>query len=80
MSRKGISVNPENIERVSDWPIPKNVNEVEIFLGFMNYHREHLKDYAKKDAPLYQLTGSKGKAVPIFAWSDLRFRAYSRAT
>ena len=43
------------------------MSEVEIFLGFMNYHREHLKDYA---APLYQLTGSKGKAVPIFEWSD----------
>ena len=73
VSRKGISVNPENIERVSDWPIPmipKNVNEVEIFLDFMNYHREHLKDYAKKAAPLYQLTGSNGKAVPIFVWSD----------
>ena len=46
------------------------MNEVEIVLGFMNYHREHLKDYAKKAAPLYQLTGSKGKAVPIFEWSD----------
>ena len=34
VSRKGISVNPENIERVSDWPIPmilKNVNEVGTF-------------------------------------------------
>ena len=66
MSRRGISVNPVNIEKVSDWPIPKNVNEVEIFLGFMNYHREHLKDCAGR-APL---AGGRGRAVPIFKWSD----------
>lgn len=36
-------ITPENIETMKNWPEPKNVKELESFLGFMNYHRDHVK-------------------------------------
>ena len=67
VSDKGISIDPGNTSKVQDWPEPRSVNEVEIFLGFMNYHREYIKTYADIAAPLYQLTGSRGKTKE-FKW------------
>ena len=59
VSAEGVSINPENVEKVSKWPVSTPVKEVERFLGFANYHREHIKDYASVTRVLYQLTGSK---------------------
>ncbi|VDH98171.1 Hypothetical predicted protein [Mytilus galloprovincialis] len=39
VSVDGVSVNPENIQPVSSWPIPKNKKEVESFIGFANYQK-----------------------------------------
>ena len=64
VSAEGVSINPENVEKVSKWPVPTSVKEVERFLGFANYHREHIKDYASVTRVLYQLTGSKA----VFNW------------
>ena len=66
VNEQGVSVNPENIEKVKNWPTPNNVKEVEQFLGFINYHREHIKDYAQIAQPLYALTGPKVQ----FTWNE----------
>lgn len=66
VSQKGVSVNPDNTEAVLKWPRPTNVKEVESFLGFVNYHRDHLKGYASLAAPLYELTGPK----TVFNWGE----------
>lgn len=58
-SENGISVNPESIEAVKNWPIRKNKKNVESFLGFTNYHRKHIKNFSKIAIPLQDLTGQK---------------------
>ena len=55
----GLAVDPKKIEAVISWPVPTNKWDVESFLGFVNYHRHHIKDYAKLAAPLYHITGKK---------------------
>ena len=66
VSSDGVSVNPENVQRVKSWPVPKSVKEVEQFLGFVNYHREHIQDFAKLTSVLYKLTGSRA----TFYWGE----------
>ena len=66
VSAEGVSVNPENLEKVQNWPIPKSVKDVESFLGFVNYHREHIPDYGNISGVLYQLTGKKA----VFDWTE----------
>ena len=73
----GVSINPENIEKVAEWPVPICAHDVEVFLGFVNYHRNHIQDYAQLAAPLYQLTGSKGrKDKQAFQWTEVEGLAF----
>ena len=57
VSEEGIEINPANIEKVKTWSIPRCRKEVEAFLGFVNYHREHIIGFAGIAQPLYQITG-----------------------
>ena len=44
LGREGMSIKPENVEKVTKWPVPKSVKGVEKFLRFINYHRKHITD------------------------------------
>ena len=65
VSEEGIEINPANIEKVKTWPIPRCKKEVEAFLGFVNYHREHIIGFAGTAQPLYQITGKED-----FHWKE----------
>jgi len=36
----------EKVDRVLSWPKPKNIKDVRKFLGFTNYYRRFIKDFA----------------------------------
>lgn len=42
-------------EAVRNFPQPKNVVQIQRFLGLMNYFRKFIKDYALKAKPLQDL-------------------------
>src|SRR6202142_3331584 len=48
-------MDPEKVSRVRDWPKPTKGKELQGFLGFANYYRRFVKDFAKKAAPLHVL-------------------------
>ena len=48
LSAKGISVNPEKVEKVQTWPVPKNIKEVQSFLGLASYYRQFIDKFAEK--------------------------------
>jgi hypothetical protein len=62
----GIKPSLKKLKAVLDWEIPKNVRHVQSFLGFTNFYRRFIKDYASIASPLYNLTG---KGVP-YHWSS----------
>ncbi|CAG2227664.1 unnamed protein product [Mytilus edulis] len=64
VNEKGIAVNPSSREVILNWPVPLTKKAVESFLGFTNYHREHIKRFATLAEPLYALTKKK----VIFQW------------
>ena len=73
-----VSVNPEKVASVKDWPIPQTVTAVQHFIGFTSFYRRFLEDFAKIAKPLNKvtqgsvkiLTGKKStvKYLP-FQWS-----------
>ena len=71
VSRKGVTINPKNVEVVQKWPTPKCSKDVEKFMGFLNYHREFIPNFAFHAAPLYAVTGKK-----TFKWDDEQQQAY----
>ena len=51
----------EKVERVLNWLAPRNIKEVQKFLGFANYYRRFIKDFAKIAALLHVLVKKKQK-------------------
>lgn len=52
---QGICPNPENVEAVKGFPVPKNVREVHSFVGLCSYFRKFIKNFAMISKPLYDL-------------------------
>jgi len=61
ISSKGMEIQKENVEGVLNWPAPRNVKEVQKFLGLANYYRRFIKDFAKIVAPLHILVRKEQK-------------------
>ena len=55
VSSHGISPNPSSLSSIQKWPIPSCSEEVKRFLGFVNYHRAHIENFAEIASPLYEL-------------------------
>jgi hypothetical protein len=51
----GVQMEPDRVKTVQDWPTPKTVREIRIFLGFANYYRRFIQNYSKIAAPLMDL-------------------------
>jgi len=61
----GIRPTTAKIIEVNRWSAPKNVSTLKGFLGFVNYYRKMIKDFAKLAAPLNKLL----KKDATFEWS-----------
>ena len=74
VSREGIAMDPKKTKAVMDWPIPKSQRDVVSFLGFVNYHRHHIKGFAEIASCLYELTGPKSH----FKWTPAHQEAFEK--
>jgi RNase H-like domain found in reverse transcriptase len=52
-----VRMDPVKTNAITDWPTPTTKKELQSFLGFMNFYRRFIKDFAKVAAPLNKLTG-----------------------
>ena len=57
MLAKGISADPEEVENVKTWPVPKDIKEVQSVLGLASYYRQFINKFAKKAQCLQELVG-----------------------
>jgi len=58
---KGVEMQRKKVEGVLNWPVPRNVKEVQKFLGLANYYRRFIKDFTKIAAPLHVLVRKEQK-------------------
>jgi len=58
---KGVKIQKIKVKKVLNWPTPKNVKEVQKFLGLTNYYRQFIKDFVKLTVPLYVLVRKEEK-------------------
>ncbi|KAI0996740.1 hypothetical protein K3495_g11442 [Podosphaera aphanis] len=71
--KEGIKVDPDKVKAISTWEVPKNVKGVRSFLGFANFYRGFVKNFAEISNPLLNLT-KKGSP---FRWVDQHERAFN---
>jgi hypothetical protein len=73
VSEGQIRMDPVKIEGVANWPRPTSKREVQSFLGFCNFYRRFIQDFAKIARPLNNLTGNVA-----FQWTDLHTISFNQ--
>ena len=72
ISHGQLKMDPKKIEALHSWPTPRSKKDVQQFLGFVNFYRRFVKDFAKTARPLNHLCGS----AP-WTWSSAEDEAFS---
>lgn len=75
LSKEGVALNPAKIQDKREWHVPRNVKEMNGFLGLTSYYRKFVPGYGKICHPLYQLTRNYG-----FQWSAKSIQAFEKLT
>ena len=52
----GVRMEKKKIQGVVDWLVPRSVKDVQKFLGLANYYRQFVKDFAKIEKLLHEMT------------------------
>ena len=72
VSADGITCNPEKMEAIAKLPTPKNVKDVQSFLGMAGYYRQCVPQFAKVASPLVKLT----RKYVGFSWGKEQQEAF----
>lgn len=72
ITRKGTTANPKKVECIEQFPTPRQVVEVQRFLGMCNYYRKYVQDYSKTARPLFVLC----KKDTPFVWNGACKQAF----
>ncbi|KAJ9519233.1 hypothetical protein QJQ45_017889 [Haematococcus lacustris] len=60
---KGIAVDPAKVQVVKEWPTPRNLKDLQAFLGLANYFRRFISNFSSLAAPLTNLTSKQVAAA-----------------
>ena len=55
MKPDGVKIKKEKVQRVVDWPVPRNVKDVQKFLGLANYYKLLVKNFIRIAKLLYKI-------------------------
>ena len=72
VGKDGVKPDPEKVEKMMNYPEPKNIRELRGVLGLFSYYRRFIKDFAQLADPLYQLL----KKDTPYTWTESQQQAF----
>ncbi|KAK9408147.1 hypothetical protein NXF25_006921 [Crotalus adamanteus] len=74
ISASGIEMDPEKVKAVLGWQVPRTRCQLQSFLGFANFYRQFVPDFARVALPLTELLKTRNSPVKTrpsqpLAWS-----------
>ena len=72
--REGVKPDPSKIKAIQEWEPPKNVTEIQSFLGLAGYYKRFMKDFSTVARPL---TALLKKNMP-FQWNEKCQHSFER--
>ena len=73
VSKNGIAMESRLVNAVLEWPQPKDIRDVQSFLGLANYYRKFIRGYANIVRPITDLLRGKD-----FKWEQLQEDAFAK--
>ena len=70
----GIQMDDKKAKAIREWPEPKNLKEVQAFLGFANFHQRFLQGYSQICTPLTKMI----KKEQPFCWEYKQREAFEK--
>ena len=74
ISEEGISMDPEKIEAIMNWPTPRNVTDVRSFMGLAGYYRRFIEGFSKV---AHAITSLQKKGMK-FEWTSRCEESFQR--
>jgi hypothetical protein len=62
----GVRISETKIKMIREWKTPYTVKDIQLFLGFINFNRMFIKDFAKITLLLTRLT----KKETVWRWGE----------
>ena len=62
------------VRSIEEWPRPRNITDIQAFLGLANYNRKFVEGYSRLALPLTSLT----KKDTRFIWTEKQERAFQQ--
>jgi O-acetyl-ADP-ribose deacetylase (regulator of RNase III)/transposase InsO family protein len=69
VSSDGVNISSNKLDAIKNWPVPANRKELESFIGYVNYHRDFVRQFSKIVAPLLELN-TTSKKNHNFYWGE----------
>lgn len=66
VTSKGLATDPDKVEKVKNWPIPRSLKQVRAFLGLAGYYRKFIRNFSVIASPLHKLTQKDVR----FKWTE----------
>ena len=73
-SSRGKEMEPEKVQVIREWPVPKSVTELRSFLGLCGYYRTFVNGFSAIVAPLSELLKHERK----YEWKEPQQTAFER--
>src|SRR5213075_3027745 len=71
---QGVEMDPARIATILDWPVPKSVHDIQVFLGFANFYRRFIEGYSRVVLPMTNLLRKSNK----FLWTSQAQEAFEK--
>ena len=73
LNPEGIQMDKNKVKVIQDWPTPCWVKDIQAFLGFANFYRRFIHNYANMTTPLTTLTQKNA----TWNWTESRQQAFN---
>jgi hypothetical protein len=76
IGRNGVRIDPDKVQTIRDWPIPRTQDELHSFLGLTGYVQRFCPQYAQLTAPLFNLLKKKDRRNAKISLNELQLNSF----